>query len=292
VFGLHAHGLALAERARAAGVPVVVSPICWYEPRALAALAGGPLSASRDLLKWAIRRAAPRLPDARGRLLRGADRVLPNSQAEADQVARLFGVPRERIRVVPNGVEPRFRQADPGPARAWLGLDEFVLYTGRIEPRKNVLGLVRAMRELPHPLVVIGDPVPGHEGYAHRCRVEAGPRTTWHPRLPHGDPRLASAYAAARVFALPSWFETPGLSALEAALAGAALVLTPFGCTREYFGDAARYADPGRPASIARAVAAAWAEGRQGGLASLIENRYLWAHVAGKTTEVYHELGR
>ena len=72
---------------------------------------------------------------------------------------------------------------------------------------------------------------------------------------------LASAYAAARVLALPSWFETPGLAALEAALAGCAVVVTPFGCTREYFGDRVEYARPDRPAEIGRAILRAWRDG-------------------------------
>ena len=59
---------------------------------------------------------------------------------------------------------------------------------------------------------------------------------------------LASAYAAARVFALPSWFETPGLAALEAGLAGCAVAITPYGSTRDYFGDL-RAVCPARPAA-------------------------------------------
>ena len=47
-----------------------------------------------------------------------------------------------------------------------------------------------------------------------------GEAVRWLGASDHDDPLLASAYAAARVFALPSWFETPGLAALEAALAG------------------------------------------------------------------------
>ena len=79
--------------------------------------------------------------------------------------------------------------------------------------------------------------------------------TIWLGRLEHDDPLLASAYAAARVFALPSWFETPGLAALEAALAGCAVVITPFGSTREYFGELVEYARPGRPGEIDQALA-------------------------------------
>ena len=50
------------------------------------------------------------------------------------------------------------------------------------------------------------------------ARVATG--VSWLGRLDHHDPLLASAYAAARVFALPSWFETPGLAALEAGPGG------------------------------------------------------------------------
>ena len=61
---------------------------------------------------------------------------------------------------------------------------------------------------------------------------------TWLGKLDHDDPLLASVYAAARVFALPSWFETPGLAAARRLrLAGVRPVaITPYGSTREYFG--------------------------------------------------------
>ena len=76
--------------------------------------------------------------------------------------------------------------------------------------------------------------------------------------MEHDDPLLASACAAARVFALPSWFETPGLAALEAALAGCAVVITPFGSPREYFGDLVEYARPDRPGEVSRALGRCW----------------------------------
>ena len=75
-------------------VPVVLSPICWFEPRALAALARTGAAAALDLAKWASRRAVPRLPGWRRELLRLADAILPNSRAEADQLVRLFGADR------------------------------------------------------------------------------------------------------------------------------------------------------------------------------------------------------
>ena len=103
-------------------------------------------------------------------------------------------------------------------------------------------------------LVVIGDALPGCEGYAADCKRSGASFARWLPRVDHDDPLLESAYAAARVLALPSWFETPGLVALEAALAGTAVVITPHGCTREYFGDRVGYARPDRPSEIARSI--------------------------------------
>ncbi len=236
LFGMSREGLELARLAQTRGVPVVLSPICWYEPRALAALETHLARKAVGLAAWCLRRLTHRIPSWRRELLHLADAILPNSRAEADQLARLFGVARERLHVVPNGVLPAFGTASPEPFRERWGQDPFVLSVGRIEPRKNTLGLVQAIRRLELPLVVIGEAAPGHRGYAQKCRQAGEGLVAWLGRLDHHDPVLASAYSAARVFALPSWFETPGLAALEAALAGCSVVITPYGSTRDYFG--------------------------------------------------------
>ena len=252
LFGMSREGLELARVARARRVPVVLSPICWYDPRSLAALAVGRLAAARDLAKWAVLRASPRWPTWRRALLQLADAILPNSRAEALQLVRTFGADPDRLRVVPNGVDPRFAGATPDLFRALHGGGDFVLYVGRIEPRKNVKGLIAAVRKAGMTMVVIGDAPPGRESYLSACRAAGAGSVRWLPAVDHDDPVLASAYAAARVVALPSWFETPGLVALEAALAGRAVVVTPYGCTREYFGNRVEYARPDRPAELVR----------------------------------------
>ncbi len=290
LFGMSPEGLAVARIARSRGVPVVLSPICWYDPRSLLALAGSRLRGAWDVTKWGLRFAWPRWPSWRRELLSLADRVLPNSRAEGRQLTRLFGVDPGRVRAVPNGVEPRFAEADAATFRQFVGLEDFVLYAGRIEPRKNLLGVIRAVGRLGVPLVAIGDPVPGFEGYARTCRQAGEGFTRFYPRIEQDDPRLASAYAAARVFALPSWFETPGLAALEAGLAGSAVVVTPYGCTREYFGDKVRYCRPENPGEIIHAIVEAWEHGPDPELRTQIFQNYLWNQVACKTLEVYHEL--
>jgi glycosyltransferase involved in cell wall biosynthesis len=290
LFGMSREGLELAREARSRGVAVVLSPICWYEPGAIAALAPSISRACGDLARWVMRRTAPRCPSWRRALLQAADAILPNSDAEARQLVRLFGVDRRRIRVVPNGVEPRLSYVSPDRFRACYGAEPFVLYVGRVEPRKNVLGLIRAVRTFGMPLVVLGESPPGHDSYALACRRAGGDAVRWLGRVDHHDPMLASAYAAARVFALPSWFETPGLAALEAALAGTAVVVTPFGCTREYFGDRVEYARPDRPGAIARAVARAWHDGPDRHLAAHVAAHFLWSNAAQCTAEVYDQV--
>jgi glycosyltransferase involved in cell wall biosynthesis len=292
LFGMSREGLELAKVARRRGVAVVLSPICWLEPKSLLALAGSRARGLWDFAKWTAKRAAPRIGGWRDELIRNADAILPNSRAEADQLARLFRAPSPSIRVVPNGVDGRFEGADPVPFRALHGPGDFILYTGRIEPRKNVLGLIRAARRVDRPLVVIGDAPPGHEGYLAECRRAGLGLTTWYRGVEHDDPRLASAYASARVFALPSWFETPGLSALEAALAGSSVVITPLGCTREYFGDRVEYARPDRIAAISDALERAWAAGPRPGLGASIKGRFLWTNVARQTAEAYDRVAR
>ena len=171
---------------------------------------------------------------------------MPNSHAEARQLTALFGVNPERLAVVPNGVLRTFRGASPALFRERFGDGEFVLFVGRVEPRKNTLGLIRAVRSLGLPPGRSGRSPAGVPRLPRAVSAEGGDAVAWLAATDHEDPLLASAYAAARVLALPSWFETPGLAALEAALAGTAVVITPFGSTREYFGDRVLYARPDR----------------------------------------------
>lgn len=291
LFGMSREGLELAKVAKAKGVPVAVSPIFWSSPRSIWALQPSWTRRLSGLAAWTMRRSGWSRHCWRSELLRLADVVLPNSRREARQLTRLFGVPPHKIAVIPNGVDPRFSQGDPHLARNVLGIeDDFVLYSGRIEERKNVLGLIEATQSLGYHLIVIGEPVPGHLSYWKACQKAGADQVRFLGRVDHHDPLLASAYSAARVFALPSWFETPGLSALEAGLAGAAVVVTPYGSALEYFGRRAWYARPDHPEEVRRQIDAAWKSETDLGLAELVGSRYLWSTVARLTQDAYDRI--
>jgi glycosyltransferase involved in cell wall biosynthesis len=290
LFGTLAEHLPLVAEARRLGVRVAISPIAWYD---LASLWHEPRPLPRRLAGCArlfARTACPLLRSWRRTLYHSADLLLPNSQAEAVQLIRQFGVPPERIHVVPNGAEERFAEASPQPFAQRAGGRGFVLCPGRIEPRKNQLGLLRALRGSGVPIVVLGDAVPGHERYLDRCRRVADDAVRFLPRVAHDDPLLASAYAACGCLAVCSWFETPGLVALEAALQGVPLVLPAPGASREYFGGFAQYVHPRDERGIRRAVLAARERPRSPALARLARRLYTWRAAAEATREAYESL--
>jgi glycosyltransferase involved in cell wall biosynthesis len=290
LFGSLPEHLPVVEAAHRHNVPVVLSTIAWFD---LASYWRQPRPVFRRLAacaRFAARAACPRLPSWRRRLYHAADLLLPNSQAEAEQLIRYFGVPAERIHVAPNGADERFARTDPAPFVRRFGIRDFVLSVGRIEPRKNQLALLRAMRGTGSKVVVVGDAVPGYEWYEERCRRAAGDDALFVGRLDHRDPLLAGAYAACACLALTSWFETPGLAALEAGMSGAALVLPEGGSAREYFGPLATYVKPNDLRGIRESVLSALRGGRNTALAEHVRGSFSWTTAARATLEGYQKV--
>lgn len=215
-----------------------------------------------------------------------ADVVVTNSVSECQQLARVLDLDPELFVPVMNGFDPWFSAAGPALFRDAFGLREpFVLCVGNIEPRKNQLALVRAMRGAALPLVLIGHR--RDEAYADAVLAEGGEAVRYLGPIAHEDPRLASAFAACAAFVLPSTLETPGLAALEAAAAGAAVVITAEGSTREYFSDAAVYVDHRDVADIRRGIDRALATGPRPELRGLVTERYGWMTVTAELAKVY-----
>jgi glycosyltransferase involved in cell wall biosynthesis len=223
-------------------------------------------------------------------LLHMPTRILPNSQAECDQLAGLFGIPTTRFTPIVNGVDDIFFEpADPMLFRKQFSLHEpFVLCMGNIEVRKNQLRLIEALAETDLHLVLAGQE--READYAAECRASASDSVHFVGKIEHGSLLQRSAYAAADVLCLPSTLETPGLAALEAAAAGARPALTREGCTREYFGDYAVYLDPENTESIRNAVLEARARPKDRDLPGFVRERSTWKRAAEQLTAVYREI--
>jgi glycosyltransferase involved in cell wall biosynthesis len=216
-----------------------------------------------------------------------ADVVVTNSDLESEALATVLDLPRDLFMTVMNGVDPRFAAPhDPSPFRETYGIDgPFVLNVANIEKRKNQLNLIRALSRHDPPLVMIGQV--REPAYADQVFAEGEGRLRYLGFLEHESPLLPSAYAACAAFVLPSTLETPGLAALEAAAAGAPVVVTRTGAPTEYFGALCEYVDPADPADIARGIAAALASGPAPELSAHIIKNYTWPHVTAALPEVY-----
>ncbi|MFT3853007.1 MAG: glycosyltransferase family 1 protein [Ilumatobacteraceae bacterium] len=208
--------------------------------------------------------------------------VLCSSEATAAD-CRAAGLPPERLRVVPLGVDATAAdEADVARIRAAYGLPaRFALFVGTIEPRKNLANLAVAARRVPDlPLVVAG-------------------ADGWGGTAPPGDARflgfvpeadLAGLYAAATVFCYPSIREGYGLPVLEAMVQGTPVVTSRGTSTEEAAGGAAVLVDPYDPGDIARGIAEAL--DRAAELSAVGRTRaagQTWARAAELTVAAYRE---
>ncbi|HYH05217.1 MAG TPA: glycosyltransferase family 4 protein, partial [Bacillota bacterium] len=186
----------------------------------------------------------------RREIIAGVELILPNSQSELEALRGLFGKLPPAV-IVPNAADPVFAVATPDRFVHRYQRQGFLLSVGRICRRKNQLALIRVAKSLGYPLVLIG---PLNDGaYYQECRrAAAGMGVLFIDTLSQME--LASAYAAARVHALVSWYDTPGLVSLEAALAGCRIVTTDRGSTRDYLGERVFYCNPADPESIKQAI--------------------------------------
>jgi glycosyltransferase involved in cell wall biosynthesis len=224
---------------------------------------------------------------------KAADMVLPNTTSEAGLIRDGFGIPDKQITVIPNGVDSRFADASPGLFRSEYDVQNFTLFVGDASAkRKNVLSLLQQHTPSDQPLVIIGR-FDGSD-YSVQCLdiVNSRENVFYLGPLGHDDPMLASAYAAADVFTLPSQFETPGIAALEAALAGCRIAITKVGGTQEVFGNHSEYIDPEDSRSIIQAIRSAHAKPKDDSQKNIILKNYTWEIVAQKTLDAYKTLTR
>ncbi|MCJ8209800.1 glycosyltransferase family 4 protein [Mucilaginibacter sp. RS28] len=216
-------------------------------------------------------------------VLETADFILPNSYSELNRLKELY---TQKVKgwVVTNGINPEKFPYDPTIQKD----DNLVICVGRIENRKNQLNLIKALNNTAYKLVLIGEPSANQLDYYNECKSIAGPNVVFAGRLSHED--MVHYYQVAKVHVLASWFETTGLSSLEAALMHCNIVITEEGDTREYFGEDAFYCTPENPDSIRQAVDKAIAATFNPELAEKIKAEYTWRKAAEQTLAAYQAL--
>ena len=167
-----------------------------------------------------------------GQSLERATRVACVSRAVADEAMRGFGVASSKIEIVPNGVDEFFTPSANTP-------EDYILFTGTLEPRKGLGDLLDAWRALRRPrprLVLCGD-----AGWRTNIPPEDGVEMTGYV----SRERLRELYRGALLFAYPSRYEGFGIPPLEAMACGTPVVATRVGAIGDYADGAALLVAPG-----------------------------------------------
>jgi len=199
--------------------------------------------------------------------LKNADLWLAISENTRQDAIEWLGLPEDRVVNISGGVDPRFRPVKIDPTReanlrARYGLSRaFLLYTGGIDPRKNVEGLVKAFSLLPRGL---------RQDYqlAIVCSIQEHDRRRLAELVRHEgllpndvvftgfvpDEDLLALYNLCTLFIFPSLYEGFGLPPLEAMACGAPVIASNTSSLPEVVGWEKALFDPKRPEAIAERI--------------------------------------
>ena len=245
------------------------------------------------------RRARWRLPI----MLRAASRIITPTEAIKDELSSRFNLDPFRITVTPEAPRESFfpmKREDTTDVRQRLGIEnDFILFVGTIEPRKNLQTLVRAFERISRetdrrPQLVIA----GGEGWltddfehlVHGSVFRERMRLTGYLT----DEELRALYSSCKVFVSPSLYEGFGLPPLEAMACGAPVIASRIPAHEETLKDNARLIEPTDESALANAIVELLKDERareslvNAGLAHVA--KFSWRRTAEITWNVYEAL--
>jgi glycosyltransferase involved in cell wall biosynthesis len=236
--------------------------------------------------------------------LRRADAIIAVSDCTKQDAIRFYDLPADKITVIYEGVNPALGPVHNAEkiaqARARYAKNQpFLFFVGTIEPRKNIITLVDALRAL------------RQRGYAHRLLVAGRMGWLYQSTLDHvrktgmeshvdfldfvPDEDLTTLFSACDAFVFPSLYEGFGLPPLEAMACGAPVVSSNASSLPEVVGDAALLVDPKDVGNIVAAVERVVTDRvlRDQLCAKGIAQaaKFSWGRAANETIKVYEKIG-
>jgi len=220
-----------------------------------------------------------------------ADYIVVNSLLEADTLSDVFMINSAKFYVVYNGIEDIFfNDVDPLIFKTKYNVpDKYIINIGNIEPRKNQLLFLSALKKFPDlNMISIGHI--RDQNYFQECQHEGGKKFMLIDPLEYASELLVSALKGALFFAMPSTIETPSIAALEAAAVGKKVLITNEGSTTEYFQSLVQYIDPISAISMENAIEKILKQKDTSDLKQFMYNNYRWSHVVQALHDLYRNI--
>lgn len=167
------------------------------------------------------------------------DALIANTQAESDLIQSEYGINKNVISVIPNTVDDIFFEHEK--IQQAVHPSPYLLTIATIDPRKNQHLVAYIANKLKIEYHIYGSVF--DKNYLEKILKIGGGFVKYKGLLQHGSPQMLAAIDGCSLYLLPSWWETPGISAMEAAVRNRPIIVTGIGGAREYFSDFAAYSD-------------------------------------------------
>lgn len=189
-----------------------------------------------------------------------ADCIIAVSECTKRDIISFFHIPEEKIEVVYQGCDAQFKKAASTEMKEKIREkyqlpQQYILYLGSIEKRKNLLLLAKALKHLHHqiPVIAVGKRTPYTdeiEKYLTQNQLEGQMRMI--SNIPFAE--LPAFYQMATTFVYPSFFEGFGIPLLEALHSGVPAIGATGSCLEEAGGPHSIYIDPTNEVELAQAI--------------------------------------
>lgn len=188
---------------------------------------------------------------------KNSDCIVAISQKTKQDLIEFYNIKEEKIKVIYQSCDEVFKQILPQDLKHSIQVkyalpDKYLLNVGTIEPRKNLLLVINALKDIDpaYKLVVVGRNQP----YADRVRAQIkllnlSDRVIFLKDLPFSD--LPAIYQMATVFVYPSFYEGFGIPVIEALYSGIPVVAAKGSCLEEAGGPDSLYIIPNDSSALA-----------------------------------------
>jgi glycosyltransferase involved in cell wall biosynthesis len=190
-----------------------------------------------------------------------ANKIIAISEQTKNDLIEFFKTPENKIDVVYQGCNPIFwetvsQNKKEETLMKYLIPEQFILYVGTVEERKNILNVLKAMHKekIDFPIVIVGKTTP----YYSKVKAFVDNNEMKNVHFLHNVPTddLPALYQLSKLFVYPSLFEGFGIPILEALTSKTPVITSKGGCFAEAGGKSTIYLNPESVDELAEAIKA------------------------------------